>query len=487
MTLSGTGTLDLNGFDQTVGAFTSAATNFITNNGAGTGTNILNISVAAPTLSALITDGATAKTALRVTNANTNTFITANNTLNTFSGGLILAHNASTGTRLGINAAITGTPWGTGAISLGETSTDRAGIYFSAADNTLSLPIIFNTSLGTDRYGIRNDGRQIVLSGLITANVDAVFSSNVTASSNTNITNKVTGAGGLVIDLSQTSTANTLHTVTLTTVANTNDYQGDTIVGRTLATPAQNYAATLVLGAANQIPHGANKGNVILNNNSATRTGTLSLAGFDETINGLSGNGTLDSSTGSSTLTLGDNNATATFSGVLQNSGSSTLNVIKTGTGTQTLSGASTFSGSLTVNAGFVAFPSASVSPTPGPLGYASIVNLNGGGISYTGTTATSLGRSVAIGTSNGTLDVASSVGALTIPSVTSAGGDLLKTGPGAAVISGTTTLAGGAADVDIDAGRLQAGFGTGGVATISVGATGNFDQRNAATEALLL
>ncbi|OYV03186.1 MAG: hypothetical protein CFE26_21455, partial [Verrucomicrobiales bacterium VVV1] len=214
--------------------------------------------------------------------------------------------------------------------------------------------------------------------------------------------------------------------------------------------------------------------------------GLLSLAGGSETINGLNGSGNVASTTGTVTLTLGDNNATGSHSGAINNT-AGTLSVTKIGSGTQTLSGASNFAGALTVNGGLVAFPSSSASPTAGPLGFSTVVNLNGGGLSYTGATTNALNRTISIGASAGTVESTNSSGVLTVSSVTSSGGNLIKNGAGTVSISGTTTLSGGAASVVVNAGTLQAGFGTAGVATITVGATGNLDQRNAATEALVL
>ena len=47
----------------------------------------------------------------------------------------------------------------------------------------------------------------------------------------------------------------------------------------------------------------------------------LDLNGFSQTVNGLSGSGTVDdvAGGGASTLTAGANNATSTFSGVIRN------------------------------------------------------------------------------------------------------------------------------------------------------------------------
>jgi fibronectin-binding autotransporter adhesin len=499
VTLAGTGTLDINGFSVSTGAITSAvATSTITNSststapstatalytptGAGVYVDALN-SASGGNIAALINDGPVRKIQVVFNNANGSAQLT--NDSNTFSGGLVLLDNAAAGTRLGINSAIAGTRFGTGPLIIGQAATDRAGVYFSAVGNSFGLPIIVNTALGTDRFGIRNDGVTITLSGPITANADAVFSSNNATASNTIITNKVTGAGGVAVDLSQTSTNNTNHTVTLNTAANANDYAGNTEIGRTAVAPAQNYTAALALGAADQIPDGTGKGNVIITSNTAARTGTLRLAGFSETINGLSGNGNVDGGSGTPTLTLGGNDAPGNFSGNILN-GAGTLTVTKTGAGTQIFSGASTFAGPLNVTGGLVAF--ATSPATAGPLGNSAVVNLSGGGISFTAAGANNLNRPVAIGASAGTVDVANATGALTI-AVTSTGGDLVKTGSGAALIPGTTGLnvSSNGAGVVVADGSLQAGFGGSDVATVAVGATGNLDLRDSAAEALVL
>ncbi|MCX5676421.1 MAG: autotransporter-associated beta strand repeat-containing protein, partial [Planctomycetota bacterium] len=104
-------------------------------------------------------------------------------------------------------------------------------------------------------------------------------------------------------------------------------------------------AGTLKLGAADVIPNGSGKGNVLV-------TGNLDLNTFSETINGLSGAGTVDTVAGGTpTLTLGDNDATATFSGAIKNT-AGTLALTKIGSGTQTLGGANTYDGLTTVSAG---------------------------------------------------------------------------------------------------------------------------------------
>jgi autotransporter-associated beta strand protein len=477
--------LDLFGNSVTIGTLTNVAGATITNTSTGahastastsgspTLTDALTISPQSITVAALVTDGTNRKTQLVVNNVNSSTKITTN-TANTFSGGLVLANNAS-GTRLVIGT-ITGTPWGSGPIIVGQSATDRAGIFFDAANQTLTNAIVMNTALGTDRVGIRIDATGMILSGQITANLaPVVFSSNGTGAAT--LTGKITGASGLILD---SATSGTAITITLNNASANNDYAGDTVIGQNAAA-ARN--RTVVLGAADQLPNGAGKGNVIINTNS-TGVGLLNLAGFSETINGLSGNGTVDGTSGTPTLTVGDGDTTATFSGIIQNT-AGTLTLTKIGTGTQTLSGASTFAGPVNVNGGLIAFTSAAA--TGGALGNSTVVNLNGGGISYTATGTNALNRPIAIGAGNGTVYVSNPAGILTIASVTSAGGNLIKTGLGAAQIEGGTTLNAGNAGVNVSEGTLQAGFGANGIATLTVGATGNMNFNNGTIEALTL
>ena len=86
-------------------------------------------------------------------------------------------------------------------------------------------------------------------------------------------------------------------------------------------------------------------------------SGALDLNGFDQTIASLSGGGTvINSATAAVTnaLTVGDDNSSSTFSGVLEDatSGDGKLALVKLGTGTFTITGPSTFTGPTTINGG---------------------------------------------------------------------------------------------------------------------------------------
>ena len=114
------------------------------------------------------------------------------------------------------------------------------------------------------------------------------------------------------------------------------------------------------------------------------------------------------------------------------------------------------------------------------------VVNLNGGALSFTGAGAQSLGanRVVIIGASNGTLNASSATGVLTIDAGISASstGNLIKTGPGSVIVSGTTNLNGGLGTVTVNDGKLTASFGTGGISAVTVASAGNlsFQEGNA-------
>jgi filamentous hemagglutinin family protein len=74
------------------------------------------------------------------------------------------------------------------------------------------------------------------------------------------------------------------------------------------------------------------------------------------TIGSLAGAGNVSTSTsGAKTLTVGNDNSSTTFSGIISD-GSGSLALTKTGSGTQTLSGNNTYSGLTTVNAGTLRF-----------------------------------------------------------------------------------------------------------------------------------
>lgn len=178
-----------------------------------------------------------------------------------------------------------------------------AGI--SVADNagaiTISAPVVLGGDQTWDVTGTGANGSSLTVSGVVSG------TGNLTK----------TGAGML----------------TLSNAAST--YAGSTTVN----------AGVLQAGVANGF-----------NNTSAhviNGTGILRLNNFSATIGSLAGVGTVENSgAGTDTLTVGGDNTSTTFSGVLQDGASGLLGLTKVGTGTLTLSGMNTHTGTTTVRNG---------------------------------------------------------------------------------------------------------------------------------------
>ena len=346
LTVNG-GIFDLNGFNATVASVSAGnAAGTITNSAAGSGTNTLTITnFGSVNLAPLITDGATAKTAVTLSNNNTVTvFANANNT---FSGGLTIAYSAGGGARIYQSGSVTNTRvggiltksnFGTGTIYIGASaSTANCQLMLGTTNTTIYNNIVFNAAGYIDGglAAMRLDATGIKFYGALISNLsDINLSSQVTSSSTAY--GQLSGAKGLL--LKTPAGAGSTFTFTLANSGNaSNDYSGNTTISTN---------TTLTLSAVNQIPNGTGKGNVVNN-------GSLTLGGLSHTINGLSGSGTIDGVSGTPTLTVGDNNATGSFSGVIKNT-AGTLSITKIGTGVLTLAGNNTYTGTTTISNGSI-------------------------------------------------------------------------------------------------------------------------------------
>ena len=212
-------------------------------------------------------------------------------------------------------------------------------------------------------------------------------------------TGSITGPASLTLDAANTR---------ILTMASSNTYTGNTVID----------GGTFRLGASSVIPDGTGAGNVSLN-------GTFDLNTFSETINGLTGTGTVDNTVvgGVPALTIGSNNATSTFGGVIRNTVDS-VSLTKTGTGTLTLTGANAYSGGTTIADGTLRLGDGGTTGTPG-----------------TGLIA-----------NDGTLEFNRS-NALIIADIISGTGALRQTGTGAVTLSGANTVTGA---ITVTAGQLN-------------------------------
>lgn len=221
----------------------------------------------------------------------------------------------------------------------------------------------------------------------------------------------VQGSGGLVLYQSAASTTSISAGVGLTYNGNaaSSTYTGNTyILGR---------AAVSVNNFLPNFSNGSRTGDVYVN-------GELD-ANNSLGINGLNGNGLLTRTvSGSGTITIGDNNASGIFAGVIANNGG-TLGLTKIGSGTQILSGVNTYGGSTIVNNGTL---SVTGSLASGTVTVSSIATLKG-----TGTVAGNINAAgtVAPGNSVGTLTTGSAnlTGTLAIEVDGAAGDKLLSSG----------------------------------------------------------
>ena len=356
LTLSG-GTLDLGGFNK---AFTQTA-NFaaggtITNSGSGipsgSGTISLTASGQNMTIASLVQDGDSpvgfSVTSFGGSNGYNFDFT---NPGNTFSGGVNISNCSAR--MLGTNA---NTAMGTGTITISNSGFlmiwANTGSY--AGSVTVANNFVLNT-IGGDQVASQANGSPTgspgqktaiftdgatggspltILTGTITlassGGVDA-FSSNAMT-----IQGQITGSGTLVKGINATNGGGVV------TLANANNnYQGGTVIN----------TGILKQGAAGVIPSGPSVGDMTVNSGA-----TFDLGGFNAPLNGLWGAGTVTNSatSGNNLLTVGNNNATSTFSGVIQNPSGSTISLSKAGSGNLILTGANTFTGATTVSAGLL-------------------------------------------------------------------------------------------------------------------------------------
>lgn len=291
---------------------------------------------AAISIGAVIANNGTGAVSV-VKQGNATLFLTA---ANTYSGGTFINQ--------GNIAANNALALGTGSVTVA-----------SGATLTLSTlkTLTYANDLYLSGYAINLYGNTIT--GKVTLLGDTVIQSNSTDGGTT--TGKITGDYNVAF-------TNGMHTVSNTG----NDYTGNTGINALTSVALNTLIGSntgIKLGADEVIANGVGKGNLIIAA-SSTATGTLDMNGKNETINGLVSAGALvtntfvtNSSAVASTLTLGDNDQTATFAGSILD-GAGTVAITKIGAGTQTLSGANTYTGKTTIAAGTLLLSSGTVDST---------------------------------------------------------------------------------------------------------------------------
>ncbi len=254
----------------------------------------------------------------------------------------------------------------------------------------------------------------------------------------TTISGVISGVGGL--------TKTQIGTLILANSGNT--YDLDTTINQGI----------LQLGAINAVPSGHDAGDVHV-----AAGALLDVAGFNTTVNGLFGAGTVDNlEGGNETLSVGGNNINSAFAGAIQNT-KGVLSLAKIGAGTLTLIGTTTYGGSTTISAGTLQLGKTNAIPATSDVtdnaifdlgGFSDVVgaltDLSGNGIvtsSAAGTATLTVGGTGRSGTFSGAIHDGS-------------GGTvaLAKLGAGTETITGltntntgTTTVSAGTLEIDGD------------------------------------
>ena len=192
-------------------------------------------------------------------------------------------------------------------------------------------------------------------------------------------------------------------------------------------------------------------------------SGVLSLGSLAAvTLGGLAGPGTLALSNAASAavaLTVGNNNANTTYSGMLQGSGS----LSKVGNGTLLLSGSNSYTGSTAVNAGTLQAAGTAAVPgyaTPGTItvGSGAVLAVSAGGGGWAAADISTLLSSNGSGFASGSsLGIDTSGGSLSYNSNIAGSMGLTKLGGNMLILTGSNTYPG---QTVVTAGTLQIGNG---------------------------
>ena len=324
------GTLDLNGTTQSVN--TIAGSGIIDNTAAGTAQITVGHNDAPVTLNTLLQDSG-GDLSLAKTGAGTLTLPSANS----FAGGLA---NNGTGNIV---------PRNDSAFGAGPVVMNGGTIYPTLTSYTFPNALTLNSA--NLRIG-GSGGKTITWSGPVTITGNSFIQCD-------GGTGGITLSGGVNID------GGTLHSAP----NGTSNIISAPISGTGTVMAASFSNGTLHLNAANPFSgtYRSALGTLRINNPNALQNGTLdmnaadsgsvNLNNLDAVIGALTGSRNL--SLGSGTVSIGNNHADTTYSGVLGGTGS----LVKTGNGTLTLSGTHTYSGTTGISSGTLALGASNVLP----------------------------------------------------------------------------------------------------------------------------
>ena len=414
------------------------------------------------TANQLYLDGGTLELTTGVTMGNANRGITVDNTLGgaiavdanlsaqignvimggsltkTGNGALVLTNGVNAFTNTVIMAGtlrINTTPAASGTGSV--TVQNGAELYLNAGGNYA------NATYSISGYGV-SESDNLTHLGAIRFAGSGTISSNIILSGDAGISprsaNPATISGPISgahnIRFGHTSTSLSASTGTLILSNPGNSWTGNTT----------NMDGTLKMGAVNVIPSGAGYGNLVMATPgvefvSGIAPTVFDLAGYSQAVNALAHDPAVPgddlpllvvtNSTGSATLTVGNNNAGGNYAGSI---GGSALSLVKTGTGVETLSGVNTYTGNTTISNGTLAVNGSLATGsavTVGASGTLAGAGTVGGSVTLNGTILP--GSASAIGTLNVSGTVGMEPGGITFLKLnktnTPATNDLLSAG----------------------------------------------------------
>jgi len=397
------GLITFNAGGFTVGGNSVTLTSGINNT---TGTNVFNCGISLNNVSQEFTVGGTSLTL----------------------GGAISVGNATLTINSSGTSQINGVISGTGAVTksgVGTTTLSGANTYTGAT----------TVSTGSLKYGASNvlsNSSAVTVSGGtldIVSYDDTVAAVTLTSGAITGTSGVLTGSSyavesGTISAILAGGGALTKTTAGTITLSGTNTYTG----GTTISAGSLQYGASNVLSDTTAV--------------SVSSGAVLDLAGYNDTIGSLAGEGNV--TFGSGSLTAGGVGGNTNYSGIMSGTGSFT----KAGSGTVTLSGANTYSGGTTISAGSLQYGASNV------LANAGAIAVSGGGtlniVSYDDTVAAVTLTSGAITGTSGVLTGSSyAVESGTISAILAGVGALTKTAAGTVTLSGANTYS-GATTIDI-------------------------------------
>ncbi|KTT22332.1 autotransporter-associated beta strand repeat-containing protein [Pseudacidovorax intermedius] len=248
-------------------------------------------------------------------------------------------------------------------------------------------------------------------------------------------------------------------------------------------------AATFAMGAGSTIDvqggtftGGSNGNEVWTNNKSALNVATGATFQTVEAavvVDALTGAGSVVTgyypSWPNSGLTVGVNNGSGTFSGVIsdgQGVNASTKSLTKTGTGTQTLSGANTYSGATAVTGGTLQLGANNTLPAASVVTVGSGATLAVNGLAQTLANLTSVGT-LSLGSGGGVLTLNNGNSSIAGANVTGTG--RIVVGPGE-TLTLTSALNSNTIDIELAGGTLKLGAYAHTIGTLTVSASSTLD-----------